>query len=211
MNFSNKIIDLSIKPKYLNTSKMPLEHIVHVKLSKLESDIYVFFKTVKKEELEVEIANYFTDLKGEYLGVIDGFFALMQNRPLEAIDRFPIKELDYYLRDFQNKSAFSGYSQEIYEILSIGEQMKAKVFGEKNLGFQYDPTMDGEFFDLSTAEQFELMEEFFAYYIYPNNELKMIELVDIDDFIVIKNATKDVVKLLVEKLKLNDSSLIRVI
>lgn len=202
MIFSNKVKHLSHSPKFLNVSKTPLSHTVHFKLSKLDCEIYVFFNTVKKEELEVEMANYYTDFKGDYLGVIDGFFALMQNRPLEAIDRFPIKELDYYLRDSQDKSAFSGYSQEIYEILSIGEQMKAKIFGEKNLGFQYDPKIDGEFFDLSTAEQYELMEEFFAYYIYPNNELKMIELVDIDNSVVIRNATNEIVNLIVEKLDL---------
>lgn len=208
MNFSNKVTSLTIAPKFLNRSKTELNHLCHVHLDKLNIDILIFFNTVKKDELEVELANYYTDYKGEYLGVIDAFFALIQHRPLEAIDRFPIKELDYYLRDSAESSAFSGYSQEIYEIISLGESIKNKIYGEKKIGFQYDPKVDGDFFDLSTSEQYELLEEFFAYYVYGKQKSEQIDIIDINDCEIVLKFVDDRLKsILAEKLFLKPTQI----
>jgi hypothetical protein len=201
-NSHTKIIKLSASPKFLNSSQTPLNHLCHVHLEKLNVDVTVFFKTVKRQELEVELANYHTELNNHYLGVLDGFFSLIQGRPIEAIDRFPIKELDYYLRDNNDVSAFSGYSQEIYEILSLGESMKTLIYGEKKIGFQFDPKTDGHFFDLSTSEQYDLLEEFFAYYVYPYKEFPdVIEIIEITENEVILNIENEkITKLIKEKL-----------
>lgn len=202
MNFSKKTQALTTAPKFLNKNKIELNHLIHVQLNKLGIDVNVYFNTIKNEEIEIEIANYFTEYAGEYLGVIDAYFALIQNRPIEAADRLPIKELDYYLRDDQGVSAFSGYSQEVYEVLSIGEKIKSKIFGEKKIGFQYNPKVDGDFFDLSSSEQHELIEEIFAYYVYPKNDFSHdIEVEDItDNEIVLKPSDKNLMKLIKEKL-----------
>ena len=119
MKFSNRIKELSLTPRYLSNN--PLNYQVEVHLNKLDIDVYINFETYDAGELLIARANYFTDYKGEYLGVIEGFFSLIQGKPIEAADRFPIKELDYFLRDNSSKSAFTAYSQEVYEIISLGE------------------------------------------------------------------------------------------
>lgn len=201
MEFSVKIKQRSESPLFLTSDKSALNHSCDVLLSKLDINLTAYFNTVKTDELEVEMINYFTDYKGPYLGVIDAFFQLIQNRPIEAIDRFPIKELDYFLRDTQGESAFSGYSQEIYEILSIGESIKTKIYGDKKLGFQFDPKIEGEFFNLSTSEQFELLEELFAYYVYDKGKIDSIEVCEIDEKeIVLSFITDELKVLIIEKL-----------
>lgn len=204
MKFSLKTQQRTQSPRFLNLSQTPLNHVCEVLLPKLDVRIIIYFNTIKKEELEVEMLNYYTDYKGDYLGVIDAFFQLIQNRPIEAIDRFPIKELDYFLRDVHGESAFSGYSQEIYEILSIGESIKIKIFGDKKLGFKFNPEVDGHFFDLSTSEQYELLEELFAYYVYPNPDFPdEIEIEDItSDKIILSYTHAEILSLLNEKLYL---------
>lgn len=204
MEFSNKTLDRTRSPRFFNFSKKALAHTCDVKLTKLDANITIFFNTVKKEELEVEMLNYFTEYSGQYLGVIDAFIQLIQNRPVEAIDRFPIKELDYFLRDTTDKSSFSGYSQELYEIIGIGESIKAKIYGDKKIGFQYDPEVDGEFYTLSYSEQIELLEEFFSYFVYEKGVLQEIEVIDIDEDIFLSSQIpEDIENLLREKLFLS--------
>lgn len=200
MNFSNRIKTLAKAPKYINKNKINLDHSAHLFLKKLDVKIDVYFTTTQKDELYLEMANYHTDLQGDYLGVIDGFFALIQNKPLEACDRFPIKELDFYLRDKPDTASFTAYSQELYEILSIGEKIKEHVMGDSNKSFQFN----GDFFDLSTSEQYDLIEEFFAYFIYPSDEFpNEIEVDQITDNDVILNPdNKKIKELLKQKLNL---------
>lgn len=205
MKFSKQIQNRSKSPTFLNKTKAPLSHSCEINLSKLGVDLIVYFNTVKKEELEVEMLNYFTDYQGEYLGVIDAYIQLIQNRPIEAIDRFPIKELDYFLRDDQSISAFSGYSQEVYEILSIGESIKSKIYGEKKIGFNFNPEMDGDFYSLSTSEQYELLEELFAYFVYNKYDIEYIDVVDIDENIIQLSFINDEIEQIIkEKLSLPD-------
>lgn len=190
MKFSNRIHGLTDEPKYLSNN--PLNYLVHTHLNKLDIDVYIHFETFKASELLIARAHYFTDYKGEYLGVIEGFFSLIQGKPIEAADRFPIKELDYFLRDESAKSAFTAYSQEIYEIISLGEKMKSKIFGKKDTGFIYEPDMHGEFTDLSTGEQFEMIEEllsneFFKSGIEPDD----IELIDVDENTLVFDAKNE--------------------
>lgn len=180
MNFSNRIQKLASEPKFLSNNS--LNYTVHTNLNGLKTDIFIHFETFSGEEILVAKAHYFTDYRGEYLGIIDGFFSLIQGKPLEAIDRFPIKELDYFLRDNPKEPAVSAYSQEIYEIISLGEKMKEKVFGTKEYSFTYDPNRDGNFLELSTSEQFDIIEELLAFEFYTKGvPLDDIELIDIDE------------------------------
>jgi hypothetical protein len=190
MKFSNRIKELSGNPRYLSNN--PLNYQFETHLSKLDIKIYIHFETYKAGELLIARANYYTDYKGEYLGVIEGFFSLIQGKPIEAADRFPIKELDYFLRDDSSKSAFTAYSQELYEIISLGEKMKSKIFGQKSSGFVYDPKKHGEFLDLSTGEQFEMIEELLSHEFFRTGiEPEDIELIDIDENALIFNANPD--------------------
>ena len=204
MKFSSKTLSYSQQPKFFNKTQSILDHLCHIHLNKLDIEIIVYFKTLKKDELMIEMANYYTTYQGVYLGVIDAFFQLIQGKPLEAADRFPIKELDYYLRDQASLSAFSGYSQEIYEILSIGESMKNKIYGEKKIGFHFDPAMTGDFFSLSSSEQYELLEEFFAHFVYVDDRFPDdIEVVSVENHQIIFNyEIEDLNRLIKEKLKL---------
>lgn len=203
MKFSVKIKQRSTNPKFLNPLKNALNHSCEIELPKLNINLTAFFNTVKREELEVEMINYFTEYKGPYLGVIDAYFQLIQNRPIEAIDRFPIKELDYFLRDNQSESAFSGYSQEIYEILSIGESIKTKIYGDKKIGFQFDPKLEGDFFELSVSEQYELLEELFANFVYGKGDIDCIEVLQVEEkHITLSFKNDEISKLVIEKLYL---------
>lgn len=180
MHFSKRIHSLANEPKFLSNN--PLSFMVHTRLNQLESDVYIHFETFSGEEVLVARAQYYTEYKGPYLGVIDGFFSLIQGKPLEAIDRFPIKELDYFLRDDSKEPAVSAYSQEIYEIISLGEKMKEKIFGKNEYSFQYNPENDGEFIELSASEQFEIIEELLAFEFYTKGvPLDDIECINIDD------------------------------
>jgi len=187
MNFSTRIQKLSLDPKFLSNN--PLNYTVHTKLNGLAAEIFIHFETYQGEEVLVARAHYFTSYQGPYLGVIDGFFSLIQGKPLEAIDRFPLKELDYFLRDTPKESAVSAYSQEIYEIIALGEKMKEKIFGKKEYSFTYDPLRDGEFLGLSTSEQFDIIEELLAFEFYTKGiPLDDIELIDIDNLKMIFKA-----------------------
>lgn len=196
MEFSKRVQDLSINSRYLSNN--PLNYLVHTHLNQLDIDVYIHFETFSGDEVLIAKAYYYTDYKGPYLGVIDGFFSLIQGKPVEAADRFPIKELDYFLRDESTRPAFTAYSQEIYEIISLGEKIKTKIFGKKNIGFSYDIERDGEFTELSTSEQFELIEElladeFFKLGVDPED----IELIDVDENTLVFSA-KDDLKLEIE-------------
>lgn len=178
MKFSKKVWELSSSPKF--KKEINLSNKVIVTLNRLKTDITLFFGIKEEEEILVSEIFYQTDYNGPYLGVIDGFISLIQGKPVEASDRFPIKELDYYLRDEKSTPAFTAYSQEIYEIISIGEKIKKHVFGTKeSLGFSTE--YRDEFFELSVSEQFELVEELLSFYFYKKGVgLEQIECLDID-------------------------------
>jgi hypothetical protein len=146
----------------------------------LKVDIELFFGTKKEEEVLISEIFYKANYNGPYLGVIDAYISLIQGKPVEASDRFPIKELDYFLRDNSSEPAFTAYSQEIYEIIGIGEKIKDHVFGKKeDVGFVFD--QKNEFSDLSSSEQYEVIEELLSFYFYKKGvDIDAIECDDID-------------------------------
>jgi hypothetical protein len=167
------------------------DHELVTKLNQLKIEIKIVFNTYQDSELLVSKAKYMTSYEGEYIGVIDGFFHLIQGKPLEAIDRFPIKELDYFLRDNQTESAFSAYSQELYEIIALGEKMKSLVLGAKGQIFSFNEGL-GPLERRSLSEQFEVIEEFLSFYYYKEGySLDSIECVDITDDEIIFNVSKE--------------------
>jgi hypothetical protein len=207
MEFSNRIQKLTKTPRYLSNN--PLNYLVHTRLNKLDIDIYIHFETFTGSEVLIARAHYFTDYTGPYLGVIEGFFSLIQGKPVEAADRFPIKELDYFLRDEPTKSSFTAYSQELYEIISLGEKIKTKIFGKKHIGFNYDPEVRGEFIDLSTSEQFETMEEFLYSEFYKAGiDTNDIELIDVDENTLVFDAKSDYQDKIISKINEHFKNLI---
>ena len=187
MKFSKKIWKLSESPKFKKEIKLS-NHII-VTLNRLKTDISLHFGTKKEEEVLISQIFYETDYNGPYLGAIDGFISLIQGKPVEATDRFPIKELDYFLRDSQDEPAFTAYSQELYEIIAIGEKIKEHVFGrKKHILFEFGP--DQDFSTMAASEQFELIEEFLSVFYYKQGvDLDDIECLDIDDLTIIFKAS----------------------
>ena len=183
MQFSQNIINRSKETTFSKgEDSSSFNYSLELRLHTLEIDLYIYFDTVKEKEILLSQARYETSYRGAYLGVIDGFFELIQGKPLEAIDRFPIKELDYFLRDNNSDSAFSGYSQELYEILGIGEKLKELIFGKKDGSFSYDLQNRGAFSSLSSSEQFEIIEEFLSFYFYKQGvKIEEIECLEIED------------------------------
>ena len=82
MEFSKRTQDLSSAPRYLSNN--PLNYEVHTHLNKLDIDIYIHFETFSGGEVLIARAHYFTNYKGPYLGVLEGFFSLIQGKPVEA-------------------------------------------------------------------------------------------------------------------------------
>lgn len=178
MNFSNKTKSLSSSPQKLSTKRFT--HNLSCTLVKLNIRLDISFDTKQDDEIIVYNLYYDTSYRGEYLGVIDAFFELAENKPVEAIDRLGIKELDYFLRDQNSIPSFSFYSQELYEILSIGEEIKSLVIPKsksEKLLFDFN---NESFFDLSFSEQAELLEEIFAMELYPYKEFEDIEIEYLD-------------------------------
>jgi len=218
MEYSKNILNSAEKPNFKvdGPEFLKQEAIKHIHLQLLGQELFVGFDTI---ELDGEVCltniSYATELSGNYLGILDALIGLFQNRPAEAIDRFPIKELDYFLRDDRSVSAMPGYSRELYELLSVGEELKLSVFGQKSKEVTiFDPKVSGEFCSLSFTEQIELFEEFMAYHIHPLNmvEIEQLGLDDVSDISITIECEKaltsefeqEFVKLLKEKLFLQD-------
>jgi hypothetical protein len=212
MKFSNRCITLSKNPKHIRTNEKDLfDHELVTKLNQLKIEIKILFNTFQDSELLVSKAKYITSYEGEYIGVIDGFFHLIQGKPLEAIDRFPIKELDYFLRDKQSESAFSAYSQELYEIVALGEKMKSMVLGAKGQIFSFNENL-GPLESRSLSEQFEVIEEFLSFFYYREGySLESIECIDITDDELIFNISKELDIDIEKKLNLNIKTNLKVV
>ncbi len=177
MNYSKKILDLSDSPKY--RIDFILDNSVTIQLTHNKAKLRISFETIDiANEVCFDRIGYQTDLLGPYLGLLDGFVELMHKRPLEAIDRFPAKELDYYLRDDISVPSLSGFDEKFYEILAIGEEVKKSFF---KIDRDHSPKLKRSFLEMSVSEQLEFIEEIFAYYIYnSDSEFKNLEIIDIE-------------------------------
>ena len=178
MNFSNNIIKRSREPKY--QFEFDAANTCELKLAKNKSKIRVLFDTVIiDDEVCFSKVSYLTGISDEYLGILDAFIELMHNRPIEAIDRFPSKELDYYLRDDSSTAALSGFDERFYEILAIGEDLKKSYF---KIVKDNTPILKMNFLDLSVSEQLEFIEELCSFYFYEgDSEFESLEIIDIDE------------------------------
>ena len=207
MKFSNTIIRRSKKPKY--QFEFDAANSCELKLAKNNSKIRVLYDTVSiDDEVCFSKVSYLTGINDEYLGILDAFIELMHNRPIEAIDRFPSKELDYYLRDESSIAAMSGFDERFYEILAIGEDLKKSYF---KIVKDHTPKLKIDFLKMSVSEQLEFIEELCSFYFYNgDSEFESLEIVDIDDHHLIfsKRDNRDVdlrvlKSFLSEKLSLN--------
>jgi hypothetical protein len=189
VKFSQKTRSLAESPKFKKDIRLS-NHIV-ITLNRLKMDITLHFGTKKEEEIVISQIFFEADYNGPYLGVIDAYISLIQGKPVEASDRFPIKELDYFLRDQQDEPAFTAYSQEIYEIIAIGEKIKNHVFGKTEVkGFEFDEK--DNFVSLSSSEQFEIIEEFLSFNFYKKGvHIDDIECLDIEDLLISFNCKLD--------------------
>ena len=186
--FSQKVIQRQDSLKFYKKSDLfKKEFKVQAQLNELKVDVVVEFNTKQEDELLITDLSFDTTLSGEYLAVMDAFFEIINNKPLEAIDRVSIKELDYFLRDENSTPAFKFYNKELYEILSIGEDLqKAGLPKKEEYSLVHNPELQGDYFDLSFSEQIELIEEVSAKHFY--NDLNFrglyLECDDIDDRVI---------------------------
>lgn len=195
MNFSNKILQLADLPNF--KKDQIFDNKVSIDLAHNQAKLIISFNTIIiSDEVCFDQISYQTDLCGPYLGLFDGYVTLMHKRPLEAIDRFPPKELDFYLRDIPTISSISGFDEKFYEILGIGEEIKKFYF---KIDKDHTPKLKQEFRKISLSEQLEFIEEVFAYHIYSSaSEFNSLEVVDVEnDTIVFENQSN-------KKININD-------
>ena len=103
------------------------------KLARLNTFVEILYKLEQNEELMIKEFFFYTSLKGDELAMMDAYASLCQNRPLEAIDRLSPKEIDFYLRDDMKVSSFSYLPNELFDFLSIGEELKKQQQEEKKI------------------------------------------------------------------------------
>lgn len=188
MQFSNKIIKRQQNPVF--TGSFESSHKLDLKLFHNKSQISIYFDVIQiNNEFCFKKVQYKTDLKSEYLGILDAFVELMHTRPIEAIDRFPVKELDFFLRDTNSKSSLSGFDEKFYEVLGLGEELKKSFF---KISKDHSPKLSYPFSKMSVSEQLDFIEELCSHYIYPHEEeLLSLEVIDItEDTIIFSSNSK---------------------
>jgi hypothetical protein len=138
-----------------------------IPLTRIGSEVCVFYSVVTRDEVYYNELFYTTNLVGEYLALIEAFITLAQGKPVEGVDRISIKELDYFLRAENSIPSFDHYTPEMFEILSIGEELR-KIIIPRNVdeSFILDVSQDGSFEKLSYSEQLDFIEEFFSKFVY---------------------------------------------
>lgn len=179
MEFSKKILNYSNQPRYQSELNNPdIKYLF--KLDNLNTYIEVFIILEKKDgEDFIKSASYKTALSGAHLGLVDGFFSLVNGKALEILDRVSAKELDYFLRDENNVPSIPFYDPKFYDVLSIGEKTLKKFFEKTGETFLYEE-YDTDFFEMSFTEQIEMVEEFLSKTIYKLEEYSKIQF-DVED------------------------------
>ena len=183
MQFSQKIIDYSQNPQ-IKTNDIDSGHKTF--LLKLETHkAYIeinYYISQKDGEDYFEHLTYKTALLGPYLGIIEGLFSLCLDKPTEVMDRITAKELDHYLRDTPSNPSVEYYSQEFYEVLSIGEKLLKSIYKKEEDQLIYEE-LDAAFFELSFSEQIEAFEEFLSKHMYKDLLFRdmFFDLADCDD------------------------------
>lgn len=182
---SQKIFNHSQKPLKLVNSPQG-EYKLELDLAWFKLTMKVAFNLVKKDEEIVTNIQYSLSDKTEFLGLIDLLFCLLEERSLETFDRINAKEFDYYCRDDVSKPAFSYYSQELYQVLALGEQIYTRLRPKMSLANDLLLSANESFFDLSFSEQIDLFEEMLSKNIYQNPIYKNleIEIIDVQDSLI---------------------------
>ena len=96
-------------------------------------------------------------------------------------------------------------------MLSIGEALKNKIYGKKEINFLYDVQKLGSFMQLSTSEQYEWMEEFFSHYVFgKNTKFENAALIEIQDQVLVFNfADPEIFKLIKKVFHLDENIILK--
>lgn len=171
---SQKISDHFKAPKKRFEGNLPFTHKIHLDLSLLGLDLFVYLELKDEGEQVIRNVRYETSGPNEFLGMIDLYFQLIEGRALESLDRVTAKEFDYFLRDDTKEGIFEFYDDKFYEILSIGEEILKSIRPKDDFKRIFDGGEE-EFFDLSFSSQLEIFEEFFADTVYKHPKFHTIE------------------------------------
>ena len=171
---SQKIKDSFKAPKKRFEGDHSFSHKVHVDLSLLQLDLFVYLDLKDEGELIVRNVCYELSTSTDALGMIDLYFELIEGRALESLDRITAKEFDYFLRDDTKNGIFEFYDDKFYEILSIGEEVLKSIKPKDSFERIFDGGEE-EFFDLSFSSQVEIFEEFFADTVYKHPTFHKLE------------------------------------
>jgi hypothetical protein len=162
-----------------------------ISLSRVGGEVRVFYSTKKTDEIYFDELCYTTEIEGDELGYIEAYINLAQGKPVEGVDRISIKEFDYFLRKENSVPSFSHYEPEMFDILSIGEELRKKIIPRVIVEeFILNLENDGPFEELSYSEQLDYIEEFLAKYIYSEKKFEAYSFdFEIDSDIVITVAS----------------------
>lgn len=166
----NRLQDYIDKQKF-NVVRQDLRLCV-IKLTRLDVSVNVYFSLKELDEVFYNELYYSSDATGDTLGLIEGYFHIAQSKAVEGLDRVNIKELDYFFRKSNSIPSFEFYTPEMFEVLSIGEELRKFIFPKidvNNLPI-LDTVNYGVFESLSYSDQLDFIEEYFSKFIFSSSE-----------------------------------------
>lgn len=171
---SQKISDHFKTPKKCFEGDGTFTHKIHVSLSLLQTDLFVYLNLINEGEEIVRDVSYELSNPVQAAGMIDLYFHLIEGRALESLDRVTSKEFDHFLRDDAQKGIFEFYDDKFYEVLSIGEEILKSIKPKVKVSTLFAGSEES-FFDLSMSSQVEIFEEFFAETVYKHPKFHTAE------------------------------------
>lgn len=118
-----------------------------------------------KSPIVVDKLYYLTNLNDEHLGLMDAIVAIAQGKNIAELKEIKMRELDYYLRQEASVPSFKFYHDDHYKLLSALEKLAKYVDDKKQTLPWLKVERDGEFLELPTFEQLDLVDEILARFI----------------------------------------------
>lgn len=118
-----------------------------------------------KSPIVIESLYFLTNLNDKDLGLMDAIVAIAQGKNLLELKEIGMRELDYYLRQDGSVPSFKFYHDDHYKLLSSLEKMAKYIEDKKQTLPWLKVERDGEFLDLPTFEQLDIVDEILARFV----------------------------------------------